>query len=167
MKKNPLITREYPCEVKKILRKMRITLLFVLLFGFYAEASSQKVTLKVKDMNLYTVLLQLKNQTGVRMLYDADYTKQIKCNDVTFQEEDIAVVLEKLLKDTPLTFNVVNGVYVINKAPEKEEKQVKLSGIVKDKQGAPLPGVTIIIKGTTTGVSTDAQGKFLLNVKPQ
>ncbi|WP_303178582.1 SusC/RagA family TonB-linked outer membrane protein [uncultured Butyricimonas sp.] len=168
MKKKPLITREYPCEVKKILRKMRITLLFVLLFGFYAEASSQKVTLKVKDMNLYTVLLQLKNQTGVRMLYDADYTKQIKCNDVTFQEEDIAVVLEKLLKDTPLTFNVVNGVYVINKAPEKEEeKQVKLSGIVKDKQGDPLPGVTIIIKGTTTGVSTDALGKFLLNVKSQ
>lgn len=49
MKKNPRNIREYPCEVKKILKKMRITLLLVLLFGFYAEASSQKVTLKVKN----------------------------------------------------------------------------------------------------------------------
>ena len=167
MKKNPLITREYPCEKKKILGKMRITLLFVLLFGFYAEASSQKVTLKVKDMNLYTVLSQLKNQTGVRMLYDADYTKQIKCNDATFQEEDITIALEKLLKNTPLTFNVVNGVFVINKTSENDEKQVKLSGIVKDNEGNPLPGVTIIIKGTTTGVSTDTLGKFVLNIKKQ
>ena len=93
MKKNPLNTREFPCEVKKILRKMRITLLFVLLLGFYAEASSQKVTLNMKNTNLYSVLQQLKNQTGVRMLYDADYTKQIKCKDATFQAEDLAVVL--------------------------------------------------------------------------
>ena len=123
MKKNPLNTREFPCEVKKILRKMRITLLFVLLLGFYAEASSQKVTLNMKNTNLYSVLQQLKNQTGVRMLYDADYTKQIKCKDATFQAEDLAVVLGKLLKDTPLSFKVVNGVFVINKTQEKEKEK--------------------------------------------
>ena len=64
-----------------------------MLFCFYAEASSQKVTLKVKNMDLYSVLLQLKNQTGVRMLYDADYTKQIKCTDARFFEKDIQDVL--------------------------------------------------------------------------
>ena len=63
MKKNPLNMRRSPHEVKKILQKMRITVLFVLLFCFYAEASSQKVSLRVKNMNLYMVLLQLKNQT--------------------------------------------------------------------------------------------------------
>ena len=58
MKKNPLNMRKCPHEVKKFLQKMRITVLFVLLFCFYAEASSQKVSLKVKNMNLYTVLQQ-------------------------------------------------------------------------------------------------------------
>ena len=69
MKKNPLNMRKFPHGIKKILQKMKFTLLFVLLFCFYAEASSQKVSLKVKDMNLYSVLLKLKNQTGVRILY--------------------------------------------------------------------------------------------------
>lgn len=164
MKKNPLNMRRSPHEVKKILQKMRITVLFVLLFCFYAEASSQKVSLRVKNMNLYTVLLQLKNQTGVRMLYDADYTKQVKCADVSFHEESIKDVLSKLLEKTNLTFKEVNGVFVISKEEAKEE-QKKLSGTVKDKQGIPLPGVTVVIKGTTTGVSTDSQGKFVLNIQ--
>lgn len=164
MKKNPLNMWRSPHEVKKILQKMRITVLFVMLFCFYAEASSQKVSLNVKNMNLYTVLLQLKNQTGVRILYDADYTKQVKCTDASFHEESIKNVLSKLLEKTNLTFKEVNGVFVISKEEVKEE-QKKLSGTVKDKQGIPLPGVTVVVKGTTTGVSTDAQGKFILNIQ--
>ena len=68
MKKNPRSMRIPPHGVKKFLHQMKFTLLFVMLFCFYAEASSQKVTLKVKNMDLYSVLLQLKNQTGVRIL---------------------------------------------------------------------------------------------------
>ena len=101
------------------------------------------------------------------MLYDADYTKQVKCADVVFQEEEITMVLKKILENTPLTFKLVNGVFVINKILTQEQQQIKLSGTVKDKQGVPLPGVTVIIKGSTTGVSTDSQGKFVLNVKSQ
>ncbi len=169
MKKNPLNMRKFPHGIKKILQKMKFTLLFVLLFCFYAEASSQKVSLKVKDMNLYSVLLKLKNQTGVRILYDADYTKQIKCHDAVFQEEEIKDVLDKLLTNTDLISKEINGVFVISKSPEdvKKEKSNKVSGTVKDKQGVPLPGVTIIIKGSTVGVTTDSQGKFVLNVKTQ
>ena len=167
MKKNPLNMRRSPHEVKKILQKMRITVLFVLLFCFYAEASSQKVSLRVKNMNLYMVLLQLKNQTGVRMLYDADYTKQVKCADATFFEKDIKDVLSQLLNNTKLIYKEVNSTFVISKASEQEDKTIKLTGTVKDVQGTPLPGVTVVIKGTTIGVSTDAQGNFTLNVKQQ
>ncbi len=45
--------------------------------------------------------------------------------------------------------------------------QVKLSGQVKDESGAPLPGVSVVIKGTTTGVITDVDGRYLLNVPNQ
>ena len=167
MKKNPRSMRIPPHGVKKFLHQMKFTLLFVMLFCFYAEASSQKVTLKVKNMDLYSVLLQLKNQTGVRILYDADYTKQIKCTDATFFEKDIKDVLSQLLNNTKLVYKEVNGTFVISKASEQEDKTVKLAGTVKDVQGTPLPGVTVVIKGTTIGVSTDAQGNFTLNVKEQ
>ncbi|MFD3002378.1 SusC/RagA family TonB-linked outer membrane protein [Pontibacter toksunensis] len=42
--------------------------------------------------------------------------------------------------------------------------EVQVSGTVKDATGMPLPGVTVVLKGTTTGVSTDADGNFSLTV---
>ena len=153
--------------MKIFLSKMKFSLLFLMLFCSYTEVFSQKVTLEVKNMDLYTVLLQLKNQTGVRILYDADYTKQIKCEDTNFVEKELTDVLSQLLAKTSLVYKEVNGTFVISKAPEKENKTVKLTGTVKDVQGVPLPGVTVVIKGTAIGVSTDAQGGFTLNVKEQ
>ena len=41
-----------------------------------------------------------------------------------------------------------------------------VSGTVKSQQGEPLTGVTILIEGTTQGTSTDAQGAFTLQAKP-
>ena len=40
--------------------------------------------------------------------------------------------------------------------------KIKLSGLVKEESGAPVPGATVIIKGTTAGTITDADGKFVL-----
>ena len=45
--------------------------------------------------------------------------------------------------------------------------QVRISGQVKDESGVPLPGVSVVIKGTTTGVITDTEGKYMLNVPNQ
>ena len=50
---------------------------------------------------------------------------------------------------------------VIRKAELQQQKQIKkIRGIVTDKKKAPLPGVTVLIKGTTIGVSTDQNGRF-------
>jgi iron complex outermembrane receptor protein len=43
--------------------------------------------------------------------------------------------------------------------------QKEISGVVKDKSGAPLPGVNVVEKGTTNGVSTDYEGGFIIKVK--
>ena len=40
-----------------------------------------------------------------------------------------------------------------------------LTGVVSDQSGAPLPGVTVLIKGTTTGTVTDINGKYALKVQ--
>jgi TonB-linked SusC/RagA family outer membrane protein len=45
--------------------------------------------------------------------------------------------------------------------------QVRISGQVKDESGASLPGVSVAVKGTITGVITDADGKYMLNVQVQ
>lgn len=46
-------------------------------------------------------------------------------------------------------------------------QQRAVSGIVKSESGSPMPGVNVIIKGTTTGISTDQNGKFVLQAMPE
>ena len=46
-----------------------------------------------------------------------------------------------------------------------KKETIIIRGIVKDKEGTPLPGVTILIKGSTVGVSTDVKGEYVMNVE--
>lgn len=54
----------------------------------------------------------------------------------------------------------------MERAPQESsgQKFKVIRGNVKDEEGAPLPGVTVMIKGTTMGVSTDAAGNFVLDM---
>jgi len=54
-----------------------------------------------------------------------------------------------VLVDNPSTFNL---------------RQTVITGIVRDEAGNPLPGVSVMVKGTTTGAMTDAQGKYSIRV---
>ncbi|MCR5697650.1 MAG: TonB-dependent receptor [Marinilabiliaceae bacterium] len=45
----------------------------------------------------------------------------------------------------------------------QQERTIGVSGVVVDEQGQPMPGVAVYVKGTTTGVATDFEGKFSLN----
>ncbi len=60
----------------------------------------------------------------------------------------------------PLPTNKVASITIIN--PAEQQKKV-VSGKVKDSQGLPLPGVTVVVKGTTTGVITDNEGNYSLS----
>lgn len=163
MKKNPSDAWEVPHNVKKILLKMRFTLLLVCLFAFSAMASSQKVTLSVQNVTLNAALNQLKNQSGVRILFDSEQTRNILCETCHFQDAELKDVLDRLLENTALGYQEIGGVYVIRQLPPLA-KAIKVSGRVVDSQGHPLPGVSVVLKGTTTGVATDVNGNFELMV---
>ena len=69
--------RKRPQSLQKILCKMRLTLVMLFVFGFSAVASSQKVVLDVQNATLNVALNQLKNQTGVRLLFDESKAAQV------------------------------------------------------------------------------------------
>lgn len=163
MKKNLPGVWGVPHYIKKNLLKMKLTLLVVCLCAFSVMASSQKVTLNVADVALNIALNQLKNQTGVRILYDVGQTRNIQCKDFQFHEVELKEVLDRLLEDTSLDYQIIDGVYVIRELLPLD-KGVKVSGQVVDGKGIPLPGVSVVLKGTTTGVATDVNGNFELIV---
>ena len=74
------------------------------------------------------------------------------------------------MKVQGLFFSKVDGVYVIKKSTEKIVQPVEplaISGVVTDTDGAPLPGVTVLVKGTSLGSATDTEGKFKLSLPSQ
>ena len=163
MTKFRFYVRKMPHNFEKILCKMRFTLLMVFICGFSAMASSQKVALQVQNATLKVALNQLKNQAGVRMLFDADKADKVACADCRLENVELREALDRLLEGTSWGYQEIDGVYVVRELPPMAQA-VRVSGKVVDEDGQPLPGVSVVLKGTTTGVATDVNGEFILMV---
>ncbi|HIX02592.1 MAG TPA: SusC/RagA family TonB-linked outer membrane protein [Candidatus Odoribacter faecigallinarum] len=161
MTKFRFYVRKMPHNFEKILCKMRFTLLMVFICGFSAMASSQKVALQVQNATLKVALNQLKNQAGVRMLFDADKADKVACADCRLENVELREALDRLLEGTSWGYQEIDGVYVVRELPPMAQA-VRVSGKVVDEDGQPLPGVSVVLKGTTTGVVTDVDGNFTL-----
>jgi TonB-linked SusC/RagA family outer membrane protein len=128
-----------------------------------------------KNISYEQVLTEFKKQTNILIIYSNDEFDYSKKTNVSFKNIDFIEALKKLLKDTNLTYKDYEE-YVIIK-PNKTVKKVsksqqqnskkKIQGKVVDNNGVPMPGVNIVIKGTNTGTSTDMNGTFVLNTKPE
>lgn len=141
-------------------------------FATEAWQQGQLVTLKMQDASLAQVFLELKKQTNVRFFYSMDKIKSVQHLSVDVRHKDLGELLDSLLKNTGLTFTYVDGVVVVkDKTPHRPGETTQsprtdkvVNGLVKDEAGNPLPGVSVTIKGSTKGVSTDADGLFRLPV---
>ena len=129
--------------------------------GFSAVASSQKVVLEVQNATLNVALNQLKNQAGVRLLFDEAKASQVQCADCRLVNVELQTALDRLLEGTDWGYQEIEGVYVVKQLPPMAQA-VPVKGKVVDENGEPLPGVSVVLKGTTTGVATDINGEFTL-----
>ena len=127
---------------------MKLALLFVVLFFTSASAFTQRVSLSVKaETTLNEVLKQVKDQTGVRILYDAGKMKRVPCREMKITDMEIAEALKQILKDTRFEFFEEGGVFIVREASLQQAKVIRLVGKVTDEKKQPLPGVTVQLKG--------------------
>lgn len=122
------------------------------------------VTVHLKDVTLLSALEYLTNVIGCEILYNHEQVKSTTKFDLNMKEKTIREVLDKCLENTNLTYKVVDDIFVLTTRSADEKKEKTVTGEVMDEAKQPLPGVTIRIKGTTIGVSSDPQGKFKLSV---
>lgn len=170
MKESWLYKHGVPIRVgKTFVFRMRVFLLslFLLqgsLFANVVGAQQHKVTLQVKDKELVEVIAELRKQTGLRFFYSMDKLKAVGKVSVDVKEGEVADVLDAVLTNTGLTYQVLNDVITI-KSDEQPARQevVKVTGKVTDKSKHPLPGVSVQLKGYTIGTSTDEKGEYTLS----
>ena len=141
------------------------SLLFVVKLS--AENYSQQTRLKV-DFNQATlkeVMSEIQHQTGLAFFYSDDVldsNRRISLNSNSMALKDVLLLLKK---QTGLSFSVVRNqilVQRINSDQVVAPKSLSVSGKVTDSSGSPLPGVTVAVKGTTSGIITDSEGHYEL-----
>lgn len=144
---------------------MRLTCFLTLWLTFSASAlvfSQQEVTLHVKSGTLSDVLMQIKDQTGVKMLYNENVLQGVGCGELNLYRVSVGEALQRVLAGTRFEYAVSKGVIVIRekKTVLSPNEPVEIQGVVTDRNGVPLPGVTVRMKGMQLGTSTDVAGKF-------
>lgn len=164
MKKNPPDVWGCSHYVKKFFLVMKLTLFLVFFFLVSANAFTQKVTLSVKSATLNEVLRQIKDQSGVRILYDAGKTKQIQCQGIKIVDMNIVEALRQVLKDTRFEFFEEGGVYIVREMTTQQAKVLRIVGKVVDEKKQPLPGVTVQLKGVSIGTATTGDGSYVLSI---
>ncbi|MFR4037632.1 MAG: SusC/RagA family TonB-linked outer membrane protein [Butyricimonas faecalis] len=165
MKKDCFIhacTRE---KLKKLLLVMKLSSLLMLLFcmnlsaGIHAQEA--KFSVAVENGNIREIIRIIKQQSDYTFVYNVEELDHIGSITMNVKDSDVRTILDVCLKNSGYTYSILDKVIVIRKAELQQQKQIKkIRGIVTDKKKAPLPGVTVLIKGTTIGVSTDQNGRF-------
>src|SRR5260221_377942 len=133
---------------------------------------SQKVTLTMRNEPLEKVISAISRQSGIEILYNNDLLKKAGLVSIAVKDVDAYEALSQALAETKLGFKVVEGMLVISPketAPPATTPPdiLVITGKVTDKEGKPIEGASILIKGPKkTGVSTDKDGRFTINSNP-
>ena len=150
----------------------KILLVVFLMFSFslsYAarEDSTKLVNFTVKSESLNNALIKFKDLTGVQILFNEELLGDKACKDLNLVNVNVYVALGKFFEGIGFLYSKVDVVYVVKRVTEHKDAQVKprvFIGEVVDVKGEPLPGVTVVVKGTTFGGATDVDGKFELSL---
>ena len=121
------------------------------------------VTVKMKNSSFIQVAKEIQKQTELTFLYNDAKVGNITGLNPDFTNTDVKAVLEYCLKNSGLTFSIVDNTVVVSPVKltsQQQENKLTVVGKISDQQGLPLPGVNIIIKGTTLGFVSDVEGKF-------
>lgn len=167
--------RGLPPFWNKCLKVMKLTFLFLVAGLMQVSASlysqTTKLTLEMRNQRVVDVLETIEQQSEFRFAYSSEYINLNRRVSLTVNEKSIEETLQLLFKDAGVKY-VINDRHIML-YPQKMEsesasgqQQKSVSGRVTDNSGAPLPGVTVVIKGTTIGSTTGINGDFSMNNVP-
>ncbi len=154
---------------------MRLTILLLLMAVFQLSAKngySQRtlMSLKLNDTRLVDVLNEIENQSEYYFLYNQDLIDVNRKVSINVENENIVDILDALLKQSKIKYVIRDRQIILTNGGDSgiqvpQERNVR--GIVKDSDGNPIPGVSVVVKGASIGTITDSDGKYMLKNIPE
>ena len=153
---------------KKIIQQIRLSiLLFVpaLLFPLSAlRAQNVRVTIRENGSKMEQVISAIERQTRYLFGIDDEVNTDLPVT-VHAENEPLKKVLDEMFRGTDIVYTVEGTNILLTRRPAApQSRAVSVSGRVTDASGQPIVGASVIVRGTTVGVSTDTEGRFALEV---
>ena len=165
--------------LKKLIMELKIAFLIIVVsvsnvLATPAYSQVAKVSLDMKNRSLEQVMDEIESQSEFYFIFNQ---KQIDVNrvvDIQAENKLITDILPELFKGTNVNYVVFdrkillttdpleNNLLAIASGTEPQQKQI--TGTVTEKDGTPLPGVNVVVTGTTQGTMTDIAGKYSIEV---
>jgi len=164
------------CRKYLLMMKMLIAFLLCSVFQIQASSLAQTVTIHKKDMTFVNILREIKKQTGYTIICSSDILHNVKASDVDLKNKPLEEALELILSPNNLGYYVEGKSIVVRqeksnhsvqtmsltKKPEQQTRTIR--GRITDIGGEPLSGISVLVKGTTKGTSTDSNGEYAIDV---
>jgi TonB-linked SusC/RagA family outer membrane protein len=160
----------------RLLKIMRLTVVICIIalsqsFAGAGYSQSTRISLQEKNATLRVILEKIENQSDFYFMYNGNIVDVNQKVSVKADKVLVTELLDQVLQGTGITYRIDNRQIALTAASESGQvnqvQQIKtVNGKVTDSNGAPLPGVTVAIKGTTQGTITDVNGNYFFTNVP-
>jgi TonB-linked SusC/RagA family outer membrane protein len=159
-----------------LVMRLSIFLFFAFIFASQAKSFSQSsiLTLNVSQARLIDVLTKIEEQTDYYFYYNLNL-EDYHVKNIKAKNQNVKDVLDLLLPEMGLNYEIVDRYIVIKRADDNNQLKTSfisqqkkpISGKVTDTSGNSLPGVSVVVRGTTNGTITDVNGNYSLSYNPE
>ena len=152
----------------KIILIMKICTFILLIFNLGLSASGysqqKKITLDFKNATSKEFFAEIQKQTGYCFIFNTNQGEQIGEITISVRNKSVQEVMEEILRPTGFSYTFQNDIIVITPKMAEPENNI-LTGLVFDENKQPLPGVTVLVKGSSNGVTTNTKGEFSIKLQ--
>lgn len=138
----------------------------------------KRITIKMENAQIKDMLSKITEITNVKFMYSSQVIQAKRRAAINVKDQRLEQVLQEFLTPLNITYEVNKKTIILNIKTDqgsgamqliplpnlKQASKIDLKGKVKDEKGVGLPGVNIILKGTQTGTTTDADGNYTLAI---
>jgi TonB-linked SusC/RagA family outer membrane protein len=179
MKKNRTYGLMEEIGLFKMIKIMRFTIFILFLslsqtFAVNSYSQQAKLSLDMRNARVEDVIDEIEKNSEFFFIYNKNMVDVNRKIDIQVKEKSVSEVLDKIFSNTDISYSIKDRqILLINNRMSNTgsesftQQQKSVSGKVTDSNGGPLPGVSVIVKGTTTGIITDMEGRYTLAKVPE
>lgn len=156
-------------KIARIMRMMIALLLFACLQVSAKGWSQERITLKMDGAEIKKVLFAIEKKSEYRFLFNEEMIKGKPRVNLDVVQASLTDVLDRILSNTGVSYKILGSNLVVLKdgadaAALSDVNDIRVSGKVVSSNGEALMGVSVFVKGSRSGTTTDVNGAFSITV---